>query len=220
MAGILIVAFRKSSTGSNNRNRTVLWLLILYTTYIPFVTWWESIEPRWFIVPNIFLAALTAIILSHWSKRPSFKIALPAGVLILAGMNLVISAGPKHFRQSNPSMMASCVADHMHPNDLFLATEWNWSDYLRYVHSREMVSFIGEVSAASRNKDIAMQKINTIVSEHRKRGANVYMTDISSYPATHLQWLQEQTGLTVEDLRRYKGSPAFECVGSNFIRLD
>jgi hypothetical protein len=220
MTGLLIVAYRRSSTHSNQRNRTLLWLLILYATYIPFVTWWESIEPRWFIVPNIFLAALTAIILSHWSKRPYFKIALPAGVLILAGMNLAISAGPKHFRRSNPSMMAACVADHMNPNDLFLATEWNWSDYLHYVHSRDMVSFIGEVSAASRNKDIALQKINSIVEEYRQRGANVYMTDIASYPATHLQWLKDQTGLTVEDLRRYKGSPAFECVGSNFIRLD
>jgi hypothetical protein len=220
MAGILIVAFRKSSGDSNNRNRTLLWLLMLYGTYIPFVTWWESIEARWFIVPNIFLTAFTAIILSHWSKWPYFKIALPAGVLILAGMNLVISAGPKHFRESNPSKMAACVADHMNSNDLFIATEWNWADYLHYIHSREMVSFIGEVSAASRNKEIAMEKIESMVRERRQQGAHVYMTDIASYPADHMRWLSEQTGLTAEDLRRYKGSPAFQCVGSNFIRLE
>jgi hypothetical protein len=53
MAGILMVAYRKSSADSNGRNRTLLWLLILYGTYIPFTTWWESIEPM-FIVPNIF----------------------------------------------------------------------------------------------------------------------------------------------------------------------
>jgi hypothetical protein len=219
VAGVLIVAFRKSSD-SNSRNRTLLWLLILYGTYIPFVTWWESIEPRWFIVPNIFLAALTAIILSHWSKWPYFRYALPAGVLILAGMNLVISAGPKRFRESNPSKMAACVAGHMNSNDLFLATEWNWSDYLHYIHGREMVSFIGEVSAASRNKDFAMQKIQSIVRERQQQGAHVYMTDIASYSAEHMRWLAEQTGLTAEDLLRYKGSPAFQCVGSNFIRLD
>jgi len=219
MAAILIAAYRKSSH-SNGRNRTLLGLLILYATYIPFVTWWESIEPRWFIVPNIFLAALTAMILSHWSKWPQFRIALPAGVLILAGMNLVISAGPKHFRESNPSKMATCVADHMNPNDLFLATEWNWSDYLHYIHGREMVSFIGEVSAASRNKAIAMQKIDSMGREHQQQGAHVYMTDIASYPAEHMQWLKEQTGVTAEDLQRYKGSQAFQCVGSNFIRLD
>ena len=220
MAGILVVAFRKSSSDSNRRNRTLLWLLILYGTYIPFVTWWESIEPRWFIMPNVFLAALTAIILSHWSKWPYFKIALPAGVLILAGVNLLMSAGPKHFRESNPSKMAACVAGHMNANDLFLATEWNWSDYLHYIHNREMISFIAEVSAASRNKDIAMQKIESIVRERRQQGARVYMTDIASYPADYMRWLNEQTGLTAEDLRTFKGTQAFQCVGSNFIRLE
>ena len=51
------------------------------------------------------------------------------------------------------------------------------------------------------------------------------MTDIASYPADYMHWLNEQTGLTAEDLRRYKGSQAFQCVGSNFsdwtkIRID
>jgi hypothetical protein len=220
VAGILIVAFRRSSAGSNDRNRTLLWLLILYGTYIPFVTWWESIEPRWFIMANVFLAALIAMLLTQWSKWPYFRIALPAGVLTLAGMNLVLSAGPKHFRQSNPTKMATCVADHMSPNDLFLATEWNWSDYLHYIHSRDMVSFIGEVSAASRNKEVAMQKISSITRERQQQGAHVYMTDIASYSADYMKWLNDQTGLTAEDLRRYKGTPAFQCVGSDFIGLD
>jgi hypothetical protein len=171
-------------------------------------------------MPNVFMAALTAIILSHWSKWPYFKIALPTGVLILAGVNLLMSAGPKHFRESNPSKMAACVAGHMNANDLFLATEWNWSDYLHYIHNREMISFIAEVSAASRNKDIAMQKIESIVRERRQQGARVYMTDIASYPADYMRWLNEQTGLTAEDLRTFKGTQAFQCVGSNFIRLE
>ena len=220
VAGILIVAFRKGSAESNSRNRTLLWLLILYGTYIPFVTWWESVEARWYILANVFLAALIAMLLTQWSKWPYFRIALPAGVLTLAGMNLILSSGPKHFRQSNASMMAACVADHMKPDDLFLATEWNWADYLHSIHSREMVSFLGEVSAASRNKEAAMQKISSIMHERQQHGAHVYMIDISSYPADYMKWLNEQTGLTVEDLKRYKGTPAFECVGSGFIKLD
>ena len=116
--------------------------------------------------------------------------------------------------------MAACVADHMNPNDLFLATEWNWSDYLHYIHSREMVSFIGEVSAASRNKEVAMQKVSLIMRERQKEGAHVYMTDIASYPAEYMKWLNEQTGLTAEDLHRYKGKQAFQCMGSEFIKLD
>ena len=157
-------------TDSNGGNRTLLWLLILYGTYIPFVTWWESIEPRWFIVPNIFLAALTAIILSHWSKWPYFRIALPAGVLILAGVNLVTLGRTETFPRVQSFKDGRMCCGHMNPNDLFLATEWNWSDYLHYIHSREMVSFIGEVSAASRNKDIAMQKISRLCVNVSSRG--------------------------------------------------
>jgi len=220
MASLLIVAYRKSSGWTSRENRTILWLLVLYATYIPFVTWWESIEPRGVIVPNIFLAALTAVILSHWSKWTYFRIALPAGVLILAGANLVISAAPKHFKESNPSRMAACVAGHMNREDLFLATEWNWSDYLSQIHNRDVVSFIGEVSAAARDKNAAMQKIRTIAQERQLKGGHVYMTDVASYPADYMQWLKEQTGLTAEDLHTYRGSPAFECLESNFLRLD
>jgi hypothetical protein len=219
MAGLLIAAFRKGAV-QKTHGRTALWLLVLYGAYIPFVTWWESIEPRWFVVPNIFLAALTAVILSSWSNRPYFRVALAAGVVTLAGVNLALSAGPKHFKESIPSQMARCVANHMKGNDLFLATEWNWSDYLHYVHNRQVVSFIGEVSVASGNKTAAMQKISAIVRERQQQGAHVYMIDIESYPADYMTWLNEQTGLNENDLHTYKGSQAFQCVGSNFFRLD
>ena len=220
MASLLIVAYRRSSGWTSRRNRAIFWLLVLYATYIPFVTWWESIEPRWFIVPNIFLAALTAVILSQWRPLSLVRIALPAGVLMLTAFNLATSAWPKHFRQSNPSKMAACVAGHLDREDLFLATEWNWADYLRQIHDRSVVSFIGEVSIASRDKKIAMEKIRTIAQERKRNGGDVYMTDIGSYPADYMQWFTEQTGITSEELRTYQGSPAFECLGSNFLRLD
>jgi hypothetical protein len=219
LASILIVGYRKSSHGKEAGSRPVFWLLVLYCTYIPFVTWWESIEPRWFIVPNIFLAALTAIILSSWSSWKYFRYALPAVVLLLGGLNLAVSAAPKHFRRSNSTQIAACVAGHMEKADLFLATEWNWADYLHYIHNRQMVSFIGEVSLSG-NKNIAMEKIRAIVRERQQQGSHVYMMDIASDSADHIKWLGEQTGLTPEDLHTYKASHAFECVGSNFLRLD
>jgi len=215
----LILAYRTGARRTNGQNRTAVWLLVLYCTYIPFVTWWESTSPLWFIVPNIFLAAMIAVICSRWSMWRYFKFALPAGVFILFGMNLAISAGPKHFKQSNPTQMAACVAGHMEKEDLFLATEWNWSDYLHYVHSRQVVSFIGQVSAAG-NKTVALQRIDQMVRDRRQQGGRVYMTDIQSYPPEHMKWLKEQTGLTADDLHAYKGSQAFECVESKFLRLD
>ena len=220
LTGLLAAAYRISSGWTRSRNRTLLWLLVLYSTYIPFVWWWEAIEPRWFIVPNIFLAALTAVLLSHWSNATYFRIALPVGVLMLAVMNLVTSAWPKHFKESNDLKMAACVSEHLHREDLFLATEWNWSDYLSQFHNRDVLSFIGEVSAASRDKNLAMMKIRTIARERQQKGGHVFMIDIASYPAYYMQWLEDQTGLTAEDLRTYKGRQAFHCLGSDFLQLD
>jgi hypothetical protein len=215
----LTAAFRRGTAVRSEETRKALWLLILYCAYLPFVAWWESIEPRWFIMPNIFLAGLTAIVWSRWSDWRYFKFALPASVVILGSLNLAISAGPKHFERSTPTEMAACVADHMKENDLFLATEWNWSGYLHYVHGREVVSFIEEVSAAG-NKSAALQEINNVVRERRRQGAQVYIIDIKSYSADYMKWLKEQTGLTAEDLNTFKGSQAFECVYSNFLRLN
>jgi hypothetical protein len=221
MAGLLFVAFRKG-TGARSvgESRAALWLLILYSVYLPFVMWWESIEPRWFIVPNIFLAALVAVVLTRWANWSLFRFALPAGVLMLGVMNLGISAGPKHFKKAYPTQIAECVAGQMKDSDLFLATEWNWSDYLHYVHQREVVSFIGEVSAAGRDKNVAMEKIRQIVKDRHQRGLQVIMTDVASYPPEYMKWLFDQTGLTVDDLRTFKGEPAFRCVTTDFLRLD
>jgi hypothetical protein len=141
---------------------------------------------------------------------------LPAGVLILAVLNLGISAGPKHFKKSYPTEIASCVAAKLKPDDLFLATEWNWSDYLHYVHQREVVSFIGEVSAAARDKNLAMERIRKIVNERHQQGRDVIMTDVASYDAPYMKWLLEQTGLTADDLRTFKGRLHFAVLGRTF----
>jgi hypothetical protein len=148
-----------------------------------------------------------------------FKFVLPSAVLLLGGLNLAVSAGPKHFRKSIPVQMAACVAGHMEKNDLFLATEWNWSDYLHYVHDRQVVSFIGEVSATG-NKANAMEKINQLIRQRHEQGGRVYMTDIRSYPDDYMKWLNEQTALTAADLRTYKGTPSFACIGTDFLQLD
>jgi hypothetical protein len=221
LAGLLLAAFRSGTTArSIGESRAALWLLILYGAYLPFVMWWESIEPRWFIVPNIFLAALVAVILTRWTNWNYFRYALPAGVLMLSVWNLGISAGPKHFKRAYPTEIAACVAGQLKAGDLFLATEWNWSDYLHYVHQREVVSFIGEVSAAGSDKKAAMEKIRQIVKERHQQQRQVYITDVASYPPEHMKWLLEQTGLTESDLRTFKGTPSFRCMSTDFLKLE
>ena len=215
----LIAAFHWGTSKRGDQDRVALWLLLLYLMYAPFIVWWEAVEPRWFIMPNIFLAALTAVIASRWTQWPFLPHALAASLIVLGGVNLALSIWPKHFRTSTPAQMAACVAGHMNQNDLFLATEWNWAPYLPFVHNREMLSFIGEVSRTG-DKTLAIRSINEHIVQRQRQGGRVFMIDFRSYPQEYMRWLRDQTKLTETDLSVYSGERTFECVYSRFYELD
>jgi len=65
-----------------------------------------------------------------------------------------------------------------------------------------------------------MERIRKIVNERHQQGRDVIMTDVASYDAPYMKWLLEQTGLTADDLRTFKGAPAFRCIGTDFLKLD
>jgi hypothetical protein len=115
--------------------------------------------------------------------------------------------------------MAACVAEQMGEKDLFLATEWNWAGYLDSIHDRDVLSFLAE-TARTGDKKIAADGIAHEARERQRQGANVYIIDVKTFPPDYQTWLTGQTGLTADDLLVFKGSRAFECVYSPFIRLD
>jgi hypothetical protein len=219
MTGGLAAALLRGRAKRSGETRTALWLFLLYCSYVPFIVWWEPTEPRWFILPNIFMAGLAGFICSHWRDWPRLKYVLPAGFLMVGGLNLMTSAWPRRFEASVPSQMAACVAGRMSKSDLFLATEWNWAGYLHYIHNRDVLSFIEEVSRTG-DKGIAIVKISEAVRERQRQGAQVYMMDIKNYPPQYMKWLSEQTGLTADDLKPYTGQQTFECVYSTFFQVD
>jgi hypothetical protein len=219
LASGLIAAFHWSTSKGRDQDRMILSLLLLYLIYAPFIIWWEAAEPRWFIMPNIFLVALAAVIASRWTQWRFLPYALAATLIVLGSVNLALSIWPKHFRTSIPAQMAACVAGHMDQHDLFLATEWNWAPYLPFVHNREMLSFIGEVSRTG-DKTLAIRSINEHIVERQRQGGRVFMIDFRSYPQEYMQWLRDQTKLTESDLTVYSGERTFECVYSRFYELD
>jgi hypothetical protein len=219
LAAGLLLAFRWGSSKRENEPRIAAWLLILYFIYMPFFLWWDATEPRWFNLSNIFLAGLVGIIASRWSSWQYFRFALPAVLLILGGLNLATSAWPRRFIPSTPLKMAACVAGEMGEKDLFLATEWNWAGYLESLHDRDVVSFLTEL-ARTGDKAVAAEGIAQAARERQRQGASVYMIDVTTLPPEYMRWLNGQTGLTQEDLLVFRGSKAFECVYSPFIRLD
>jgi len=215
----LIAAYRGGPHKQDGQNRTALWLLLLYAAYVPFIIWWEPMEPRWFILPNIFLAGFAAIIASRWSTWHLARIAIPGVCLILGGWNLGTSAGPKRFAASTSTQTAACVASHMKNTDLFLATEWNWAGYIEFVHNRKVLNL---VTTVSRNEDKrqALEKVRKVLEERQQQGGDVYMMDLKAYPPGYTKWLEDQTGLNVADLHSFTGTHAFECVYAEFYRLD
>lgn len=219
LAASFIATYRWGPFKRSGETRTAAQLLLLYAVYIPFFIWWDATEPRWFNVSNIFLAGLVAIIASRWSVWSYFRFVLPGAFLIMGGLNLATSAWPRRFAVSTPVQMAACVASHMRETDLFLATEWNWAGYLEYVHHRNVLSFIAEASQTG-DKTIVSKHIVQAVRERQHQSAEVYMIDVRSFPPEYMTWLKGQTGFTADDLLAYKGSKAFECVYSPFIRLD
>jgi hypothetical protein len=68
--------------------------------------------------------------------------------------------------------MAACVADHMNPNDLFLAAEWDWST-IHYIHSSEMVSFIEKFHRIAQ-QGYRHAEDQLIVHERQRQGAHVH----------------------------------------------
>lgn len=224
MAGFVILAAGLAAlfflgAESASRSRMAKGLLAAYLVYLPFIVWWEASEPRWFILPNVFLGGFVAVSVAGWPRRRRPTLVMGLACLVLAGLNFGSSVRPKRFLVSYPARTADCVADHMGAGDLFLATEWNWARYLPSVHGRDMLSFI-EVTAETGDKGTAMSVINDAVGERQRRAMAVYMNDIRGYELVHLEWLQSLTGLTADDLVAYTGVPAFDCNGMTFNRLN
>lgn len=42
--------------------RQLVWIGATYALFLPFIIWWDPYEPKWFVVPNLFLATTIAIV--------------------------------------------------------------------------------------------------------------------------------------------------------------
>jgi hypothetical protein len=114
--------------------------------------------------------------------------------------------------------MAECVAAHMHPEDLFVAAEWGWPEYLPYLHNRMAVNIINEF-ARFQNKDDTIAYLREAIAEKRREGGSVYIANLRTYDQAQLRWLQ-QTGVTPGDLSSLGGTSSFACYNITIDRID
>jgi hypothetical protein len=189
-----------------------------YLVFVPFIVWWDPFEPKWFVIPNIFLAGFLSCGLQPWLHRRWIAAIVVFSVLAIGGANFVTTIRPRHRLLGPDRIVAQCVAEQMQPQDAFIATEWGWPDYLGYLHKRTSLNLIN-VAASTGGKERTLSEIQDFISSTRRTGGNVYVFDARTYPQSHLEWLHGQTGLTIEDLISLGGIPAFNCGGKHILRL-
>ena len=187
-------------------NRNALVFLAGYVMFLPFIIWWDPYEPKWFLVPNIFLAAFLASSLVPWLGRKYMRVVILGSVLTIAATNFITTIRPRHTRLGPDREMAQCVAGKMSGDDLFVSAEWGWADYLDYLHNRRSVNLIND--GISNVKE----RIRTV----RDGGGKIYMLDPGTFAQEHVDWLKNQTGLTRDDLLRLftesqASTPAASC---------
>jgi hypothetical protein len=202
LALLLVLAASKA-------NRAALSFLAGYALFLPFIIWWDPYDPRWFLIPNIFLAGFLACGLVPWLQRKYVRMLVLGCVLVIAGTNFVTTVLPRHGELGPERTMAECVAEKMMGNDLFVSAEWGWSEYLPYLHHRASMNLINDKIPA------VEERIRSI----QNAGGSAYILDPHSYPQSHLEWLRNQTGITFEDLARFGGAPAFSCYGTTLLRI-
>ena len=215
-----LLAFSALMTLGIARARTnAILFLAAYLCFLPFIIWWDPGSHKWFLVPNIFLAAFLVCGIGPWLQHKYATIAVTGCLLVIAGTNFITTIRPRHFNLGRERRMAECVAEHMRSRDLFLAAEWGWPDYLPYVHGLATISVINEF-ARFQTREGTLAGVREAINETSRQSGSVYMADPRTHTRTHIQWVKQATGLTFEDLSGLGGTPSFVCYGLTFNRIN
>jgi hypothetical protein len=185
-----------------------LGFLVAYLLFLPFIVWWDPFEPKWFLLPNVFLAGFFAAALAPWLRNRYVSSAILASVFIIAATNFITTIRPRHNDIGPDRRMAQCVAENMHANDLMMAAEWGWPDYLEYLYARKSLSLINNFPA-----------VQDALKEVYGTAGIAYISDPNAYSDDHVAWLQSQSGIGRDDLNRLADAPAFSCYGRTIFSV-
>ncbi|MFW5703432.1 MAG: hypothetical protein ACOCXQ_01220 [Patescibacteria group bacterium] len=198
----------------------IIAVILSYSVFLPFLFWWDPYEAKWFVVPNLFLVVGVTLLIARSQERQNaqkkhtrvklfglFKqhlskmliigfISMVVVQAVLTGYRIVLPLSQNVNQQLS---LASCVAQQMDDNDIFLETDWNWPGYLRYFYGKDVVSIFQQPEFSSNILGVqADQQV-------------VYLDDFPSYTEIHQEWLEQQTGFTDEDFAELNPLPAFTC---------
>lgn len=211
--GAVIVILRAGKTARYN----LTWLGLAYCVYVPFIVWWDPYEPKWFVIPNLFLVTFLAQVWAAWPARRRLYVPLAAIVFLIAAANFVYTVWPRHSDPNANLQIARCFVANTTAQDVIVTTDWNWYGYATYFfhYSGSNLSLVGEAGEKSHIR----QLIQNSLTEANRKGGHVLMQDLKSYSPDQLSFVELLSGLTPEDVGAFKWLPAFSCNGVDFQEL-
>lgn len=214
-AATLLAVIRKR-TAIIGSPALLTWLLLGYCVYIPFIIWWDPFEPKWFVVPNIFLVAAMGVVWGGENK-PRYLLSIGVMVAVIGAANFTYTIWPRHSRPNAYLQLAACFVENTDSQDTVILTDWNWFSYADYFYEfrGSHVSLLGDLDSKARKLEL----IRTALDEARQLDGHVYMLDWDTLPAGDLSLSQGLTGLTVQDFQWLEQRPAFACQSSDFVEI-
>lgn len=194
------------------------WIGATYAIFLPFIIWWDPYEPKWFVVPNLFLAAAIAVVWgSPALSRPT--IFLAGACILLIGLGNFQAAIWPRATVPNPNIeQAACVAQHLRAGDVFLETDWSFGGYLSYFYGCDTVSLI-DLSARVNGDHALVAAIAEVIRARQTSGGRVFIEDLDSYGPAQQAWFFTHTGVAHTALHSFRQQPAFVCAGRQFEQL-
>ena len=196
----------------------LLLLGLAYCVYALFIVWWDPYEPKWFVIPNLFLVTMLALVWNiSFNNRSRYVMIAGACIMIIAVANFTYTIKPLHL-YSNPKIrLAQCFVNNAGEKDTILVTDWNWFDYADYFYDYkgDRVYLIGDVI----DKSSKIQLIKDSLVKADDLGGHVYILDFGAYSQEELPFVEFLSGLTPADFDHFKQTEAFSCYGSRFIEI-
>jgi hypothetical protein len=196
-------------------NFKLLWLLSGYFIIFAFLVWWEPLDLKNFVVPNIFLCAAASIVFNSWKPLPFIKVFVFSTILVMAILTFTTSILPRHMDPGPGRRKAECIHRNVTSRDTVILADWSSTPDLRYFYQMSPPEVIA-LGAYFHDHQKMMDHIYEEAENAHRNGGKIFIVDPKSYGPEYLKWLAEQTTFTLSDFNRFPGNFAFQCEDLKF----
>jgi hypothetical protein len=191
-------------------NFKLIWLFSAYFIIFAFLVWWEPVDLKNFVPPNIFLCGAVSIVFTSWKPLPFTKLSVFIAIVVMALTTFCFSIWPRHRDPGINMRKAECVYHNVTNKDKVISTDWNFTAELFYYYQMRTVEIVSR-AAEFHDHGKLIDHVNKQIEQTQKDGGKVFIVDPNSYTPEYLKWLAEQTTFSSADFARYPGRFAFQC---------